>query len=76
MSRKNNRIDVDRLFDIVAHMKSYNDNKISYEKLLENNPSHRARELYNECEEGYLRALNDFDYFVQNYVTYKEKEEN
>lgn len=72
----NNEINVDKLFDIAYDMKSANDNRIAYKKLIANNPSHGARSEYEKFKEEYVKALNDFDYFVQNYVKYKEKEEN
>ena len=75
MNQKNNKIDVDKLFDIVAHMKSSHDNLMMYEKLLENNPSHGARQMKEEYAEQYERALNDFNYFVENFVKIKNKKE-
>ena len=76
MNNKMTEEQVDQLYDIALRMKKGMDDSISYAKINENIPSHSMTERVNSAKEEYLKAYNDFEYFVNNYIVFKEKEEN
>lgn len=67
---------IDSLYEISSRLKLYKDSRETYKKLQVSAPSHSINERYSEIKQEYVRALNDFDYWLKNYVVYKEKEEN
>lgn len=62
---------IDELYKIASRLKVYNDSSENYLKIQKNAPSHSIYERYVEMLEEYTKALNDFDYFVSNYVKFK-----
>ena len=73
-NQKNNEIDINELYSIVTNLKNYKMAVNSYGEILKKNPSHSIRESESLAKENYIKALNDFDFFVKNYI--KNKEEN
>ena len=65
---------IDSLYEIVSRLKVYKDSRESYKKLQVSAPSHSINERYASVKEEYIKALNDFDYWLENYVKYDKKE--
>lgn len=65
---------IDKLYDIASRLKVYKDARENYKKLQVNAPSHSVNERYNSVKEEFVKAYNDFTYWLDNYVKFKEKE--
>ena len=66
---------VDSLYEVASRLKVYRDARENYKKLQMSTPSHSINERYSNVKEEYVKALNDFDYWLKNFVVFEEKEE-
>ena len=67
---------IDSLYEISSRLKSLKDERINCKKLQVSVPSHSINERYTNVKEEYAKALNDFNYWLENFVKFNEKEEN
>ena len=67
---------IDSLYEVASRLKNLKDERINYKKLQVNVPSHSINERYSNIKEEYVKALNDFNYWLENFVKFKEKEED
>jgi len=56
------------LYNIASRLKLFKEERIECKAILQKNPSRNIRERYNKAKEEYGRALNDFSYFVNNFI--------
>lgn len=67
---------IDSLYEVASRLKNLNDERINYKRLQVNAPSHSINERYTNIKEEYVKALNDFNYWLENFVVFTEKEED
>ena len=67
---------INELYDISKRLKESYDEKINAKAILSKNPSSSIRERERIAKEEYIKALNDYEYFMKKYVVFKEKEDN
>lgn len=67
-NNEENILDVDELYKIASRLKKSKDERVSLKAILKKNPGPSIRDRYEKEKIEYLKALNDFDDFVNNYV--------
>ena len=67
---------IDSLYEVASRLKNLKDERINYKRLQVNAPSHSINERYTNIKEEYVKALNDFNYWLENFVVFTEKEED
>lgn len=73
MNQKNNNneeniLDVDELYKITSRLKEAKSNKVNSKSILAKNPSSTINQRYINAKKEYEKALNDFNFFVNNYI--------
>lgn len=66
-----NSEEINKLYDIAKRLKESYDNEMSAKAIISKNPSSSMRQRESTAKEEYNKALNDFNYFVANYVKYE-----
>ena len=64
---------INELYDISKRLKESRDERVSTKAVISKNPSSSMRQRESNAKEEYVKALNDFDYFVKNYVKFNKK---
>lgn len=64
------------LYDIVSEMNDSRKELDATKLIKEKNPSRTISERELTMQERYYKALTDFNYFLNNCIVIKEKEEN
>ena len=64
---------INELYDISKRLKESWDERVSTKAVISKNPSSSMRQRESNAKEEYVKALNDFDYFVKNYVKFNKK---
>ena len=79
MNQMNNNkeyfFDVNKLYDIASRLKNTDTERRGVKAVISKNPSRSMNERYDIATKEYQKALDDFGYFVDEYIIFERKEE-
>ena len=68
--------EINALYDISKRLKESFDERVSVKKILAKNPSSGMYQREENAKQEYQKALQDFNYWLENFVVLKENKIN
>ena len=65
--------EVNTLYEIAKRLKENLDERINTKKILAKNPSAAMYQREADAKERYQKALQDYNYWLENFVAYKDE---